>query len=68
MHLILDHIKQGLDTVGKQLPSQTSDPCGTDGNGCQPESSTCPSSGNSQVMHVQVHVYCSLFVDAYCDY
>jgi len=52
MQLVLDHIKQGMDAVGKEVPSQTSDACNSDGSRRQTENSTSPSSHNSRVMHL----------------
>ena len=54
MLLVLDHIKQGMDAVGTEIPSQTSNACGTDGGAHQTENSSHPKSGNSQVIHLLV--------------
>jgi len=45
MQLVLGRIKQGLEAVGKEVPSQTSDAHGTDEAG----SNACPRASNSEV-------------------
>ena len=53
MHLVLAHIKQGLEAVGKETSSETYDTRATDSSSCH----TAPSSASSQVLNV----YCCFF-------
>jgi len=60
MHIILDHIKEGMDAVGKETPSHMTDFCGFCGSRRHTDDDTCPSCGKSQV--IQLFFYCLLFL------
>ena len=54
VQLVIRHIKQGLDGLGKEILSQTLDAPSTDNSSHQ----TCPPSVNSQVIvHSAVYFY-----------
>jgi len=57
MHIILDHIKEGMDAVGKETPSHMTDFCGFCGSRRHTDDDTCPSCGKSQVIQLFFTVY-----------